>query len=78
MLEFQNSDSIFVMERLLTTQEISNYLQVSPRTVESWVSRGKIPFLKVGKLTRFDINIIQKWLYSKAGGSMDYSSIVRD
>ena len=51
--------------RLLTTQEIAEYINISHRTVESWVSKRKIPFVKVGRLTRFRIDQIEEWIENK-------------
>ena len=42
-----------VAEGLLTKFEIAERLRVAPRTVDSWMKRGRIPFLKIGKCCRY-------------------------
>lgn len=50
---------------LLDIVQVSEKLQVSVSGVYSWVSQRKIPFLKVGRLIRFDSEEIDKWLKQK-------------
>ena len=38
---------------LLTTAEVAELLNVSPRTVEDWRLDRKLPAVKVGRLNRF-------------------------
>lgn len=59
------------MDRLLTKEEIAGYLHLSPRTIESWVSRGRIPHIKLGRAVRFDVKAIQEWLKTKTRGTME-------
>lgn len=40
---------------LKTKGEIAKVLGVSTRTVESWMRDRKIPFIRVGKIVRFDV-----------------------
>jgi excisionase family DNA binding protein len=40
-------------EGLLTKFDIAERLKVAPRTVDSWMKKGKIPFLKIGKSCRY-------------------------
>ncbi len=64
------------MERLLTITEIASYLRISPRTIESWVYKGKIPHIKLGRCVRFDVGQIQRWLKARTVGVMDKQSNV--
>jgi excisionase family DNA binding protein len=41
------------VEGLLTKFDIAERLKVAPRTVDSWMKKGKIPFLKIGKSCRY-------------------------
>ena len=50
---------------LLNKREIAAYLKVAPRTIEDWVYRRKIPFLKVGRAVRFDAHEVSLWLDSQ-------------
>ncbi len=40
--------------RLLTTREIALFVGVSKRTIQTWVQKGIIGHLKIGKVIRFD------------------------
>lgn len=46
-------------DRLLTTQELAEYLQASPRHVHNLRRRRQIPVTKVGKLTRYDLDKVK-------------------
>ena len=50
-------------ERLLTIEEVSRKLGgVRPWTIRSWVSQRRIPYTKVGRLTRFPEAHINAWI----------------
>lgn len=66
-------DEVLALQSL-TPEEIAGYLQISPRTIESWVWRGKIPHIKIGRCVRFDLGQIQEWLKAKTVGAMDTQS----
>jgi excisionase family DNA binding protein len=36
----------------LTKEQLSVMLNISPRTVENWMHKRRIPYLKIGKRTR--------------------------
>jgi PTS system nitrogen regulatory IIA component len=59
-------------ERLLTIDDVAEFLQVNPMTIYAWVRDGKIPAFKIGKVWRFKKEEIEKWLkgkkYKKTGG----------
>jgi excisionase family DNA binding protein len=38
---------------LLTKEELAPHLRIGHRTVDDWMRRGIIPFLKIGKAVRF-------------------------
>lgn len=48
--------------RLINIKELSEYTGLSVNTLYSWVSRGKIPCVKAGRLRKFDIRAIDKWI----------------
>ncbi|MBN1113750.1 MAG: helix-turn-helix domain-containing protein [Oligoflexia bacterium] len=50
---------------ILTIEEVSAWLKVKPKTLYSMVHRCDIPFLKVGRLLRFEKKAIEEWLTSK-------------
>lgn len=59
------------MEKLLNVNEVSEILQVRPKTVYNWVCYGHIPHLKVnssrgnGGLLRFRESDLEQWLEAK-------------
>lgn len=53
------------MDRLLTVDQVAEWLQVKPRTIYQWVHEGYIPVIKLGSLVRFDEASIGKWLRTR-------------
>lgn len=49
-------------ERLLTIDEVAEFLHINPMTVYAWVKDGKIPAFKIGKVWRFKKTEIDEWL----------------
>ena len=52
--------------RFMNIHELSEFLGICVNTIYSWVSQDKIPFLKVGRLLRFDVGKIEIWLANRA------------
>ncbi len=50
------------MDRLLTVDDLAEWLQVKPRTIYQWVHEGYIPVIKLGALVRFDRASILAWV----------------
>ncbi len=51
-----------LQRRLVTIQEIATYIGLSSHTVYAMVSQRRIPYTKVGRLTKFDPQAIDAWL----------------
>jgi predicted DNA-binding transcriptional regulator AlpA len=52
-----------VIEGLWTTDDLANYLQVSPRLVQRMRSAGKLPEpIRVGRLPRWRADVIMGWV----------------
>ena len=49
-------------KKLLTIEELSEYIGITVNTAYSWVSQKKIPYIKVGRLVRFDMDKINEWV----------------
>lgn len=49
-------------KRLLNINELSEYIGLSTNTIYSWVSQRRIPYVKCGRLTKFDIQRIDEWI----------------
>ena len=50
------------VERLLTVDQVAQWLQIRPGTVYQWVHEGYIPVIKLGVLVRFDQASIMAWV----------------
>lgn len=54
-------------EPLMTVDEIAGYLKVSPGHIYNCVSKGEIPFVKVGAAVRFRRSEVDRWVEEQAG-----------
>jgi len=52
--------------RYLGIRDCSEYLGVTRGTLYAWVCYRKIPYIKVGRLVKFDIKAIEEWLKARA------------
>jgi excisionase family DNA binding protein len=48
--------------RLVDVDGAAEHLSVSPRFVRAMVAERRIPYLKVGKFVRFDVDELNDWL----------------
>lgn len=53
-------------KRIVTIEELSEYLGMPKGTLYHWVSQRRIPFVKLGRSTRFDITAIDGWLAGRS------------
>lgn len=52
-----------IKKRLITIQEIAQLTGLSEGTLYQWVAQKKgIPYVKVGRLTKFDLKDVEKWI----------------
>ncbi len=51
-----------VCPTLVGIDELASLLQIHKGTIYNWVYRRKIPYVKVGRLLRFDLDEIAKYL----------------
>ena len=49
-------------DKLMTVEQIAEYLQVDEYTIYAWARKGKMPAFKVGRFWRFRTEDIDKWL----------------
>ena len=50
------------MAHIMTTKEISQYLKLHAITISKYASEGKIPAIRIGRVWRFDKDIIDGWI----------------
>ena len=48
--------------RLITIQQAAGYTGLSVHTLYTMVSQRRIPFVKVGRLVKFDVELMDKWI----------------
>jgi len=53
-------------KRFLGIKEMSEYMGVRENTLYAWVYQKKIPYTKIGKLVKFDLQKIESWLQQKS------------
>lgn len=51
--------------QLIDIPTLSRKLNIKPKTIYDWIHRKYIPFIKVGRLIRFDEYEIKEWLENK-------------
>ncbi len=61
----KNSD----IEKWVTLKEIQDYLGVGRYTILQWISKRNMPAYKVGRLWKFKITEVDKWI--RSGGASD-------
>jgi len=50
------------MPEIMTTREVAKYLKLHQITIIKYVKEGIIPAFRVGRVWRFDKEIIDKWI----------------
>jgi excisionase family DNA binding protein len=48
--------------RLLDIQEVAEYTGLSVHTLYTMVSQKRIPYVKVGRLVKFDLGMLDGWI----------------
>ncbi len=51
--------------RLLTVEEAAAYTGLSVSTLYTMCRQQRIPFVKVGRLTKFDLGLLDAWIKQK-------------
>ncbi|OGL45868.1 MAG: hypothetical protein A2149_00270 [Candidatus Schekmanbacteria bacterium RBG_16_38_11] len=49
-------------KQLLDTKEAAELLGISKNTLYEWVIQKKVPYIKVGRLTKFKKETLEEWL----------------
>lgn len=49
-------------KQYLSVKELSQYMGISIHTIYLWIQLKKIPYVKLGKLVRFNLTEINSWL----------------
>lgn len=51
-----------IKRRFLGIEELAEYLGVRKSTLYAWRHQGKIPYIKIGRLVKFDSLEIDTWI----------------
>ena len=46
----------------LTAQQLADHMGVSTRTIGNWKATGVIPFIRIGRVVRFDLEEVEAGL----------------
>jgi len=57
--------------RTWSNDEAAEYLGCTPDTLRVWVSKRRVPFFKVGRLTRFSREDLRQWLEERRVSVME-------
>lgn len=52
-------------DTLISKADLAEWLGISPRTVDEWVRNREVPFVRVGRLVRFEPDEIRKWIAAR-------------
>ena len=52
--------------RYLNINELSDYIGIPKGTLYAWVCYKKIPYVKIGRLVKFDLRAIDAWTKESA------------
>ena len=50
------------MAHIMTTRELSQYLKLHEITICKYAALGKIPAIRIGKVWRFNKDVIDRWI----------------
>ncbi len=50
------------LPKLMTVDELADYLGLKKQTIYNWLHQKKISGIKIGKVWRFERSYIDKWL----------------
>ena len=51
-----------IMAQIMTTREIAKYLRLHEITICKLSKEGKIPSIRIGRVWRFDKEVIDEWI----------------
>ncbi len=59
---YQVSKALPMTPRLISIQDAAQYTGLSVQTLYKMVSQRRIPFVKMGRLTKFDVALLDAWI----------------
>ena len=64
-MESEELEQIPFEQRLFTKKEMAAYFSITERTIESWMRRSYIPFIKIGQSVRFRMASVLQYVDNK-------------
>lgn len=61
-LKRQTESTEAITRRLFTISEVAQYTGLSVHTLYTMVSQRRIPYVKAGRLVKFDLKAIDTWI----------------
>ncbi len=55
-------NTALIARRLISIHEAAEYTGLSTHTIYTMVSQRRIPYVKVGRLTKFDLGLLDAWI----------------
>jgi len=52
-------------DKIMTLEEVAEYLRVKPQTIYTWAQEKRIPAAKLGKEWRFKKSMVDKWFIER-------------
>ena len=60
----QTRGDLFI-EKLIGRKELAQFLGVSPSFISKMMALEGLPYVRIGRAVRFDLNEVRKWLFSR-------------
>ena len=51
-----------INRQLVSVKEAAAYTGLSPHTLYTMVSQRRVPYVKLGRLTKFDLSQLEQWI----------------
>jgi PTS system nitrogen regulatory IIA component len=64
-------------DKLMSVQELAEYLNVNISTVYAWSQQGQIPAMKIGTMWRYRRSEIEAWLDSRRSPRLEGQAFAR-
>ena len=58
------------MKKYISVKELAEYISIKPSTIYAWVHEGYIPHYKIGRLVRFNMEEIERWIKKRKAKSI--------
>ena len=58
-------EELSMVKRLINITDASEYLGIKKTTLYSWIHQKQIPYIKMGRLVKFDLLEIDDWILQK-------------